>query len=61
MWGTPDTILEILKYLHDRLGTDHLIMYGPQSCASHDATLAKIDLFGSKCYRSSRTGSCSLI
>ena len=35
-----------LNYLHGRMCTEHLIMYGPQSRASHDATMAKIALFG---------------
>ena len=35
-----------LKYLHGRMGTEQLIMYGPQSRMSHDATMANIALFG---------------
>ena len=46
MCRTPDALLEKLKYLHDRLGTEHLIMYGQESRMSHDATMAKIALFG---------------
>ena len=43
--GTPDTVLEKMKYLHDRLGTEHLIMYGQESKMSHEATMANIGLF----------------
>ena len=35
-----------LRYLHGRIGTEHLIIDGPQSRASHDAAMAKIALFG---------------
>ena len=44
--GTPDTVLEELKYLHDWLGMDHLIMYGQESRMSHEATMANIGFFG---------------
>ena len=44
--GTPDTVLEKIKYLHDRLGMDHLIFYGQESRMSHEATMANIGLFG---------------
>ena len=44
--GTPDAVLEKLKYLHDRLGFEHLIMYGQESRVSHEATMANIGLFG---------------
>ena len=44
--GTPDTVLEKLKYLHGRLGMEHLIMYGQESRMSHEATMANIGLFG---------------
>ncbi|MCI0781660.1 MAG: hypothetical protein J4N90_09925 [Chloroflexi bacterium] len=43
MWGTPDTILEILKYLHDRLGTEFVIMHGQASRMSDNANMG---LFG---------------
>ena len=46
MWGTPDTILEILKYLHDRLTTEFLIMHGQASRMPHDANMADVCLFG---------------
>ena len=44
--GTPDTVLEKIKYLHDRLGMEHLIFYGQESRMSHDATMKNIGLFG---------------
>ena len=44
--GTPGTMLDKLKYLHDRLGMDHLIMYGQESRMSHEATMANIGFFG---------------
>ena len=44
--GTPDTVLEKLQYLHDHLWFEHLIMYGPESRVSHEATMANIGLFG---------------
>ena len=44
--GTPDTVLEKLEYLHQRLGMDHLIFYGQESRMSHDATMSNIGLFG---------------
>ena len=43
MWGTPDTILEILKYLHYRLGTEFVIMHGQASRMSDNANMG---LFG---------------
>ena len=44
--GTPDTVLEKIRYLYDRLGMDHLIFYGQESKMSHDATMKNIGLFG---------------
>ena len=44
--GTPDTVLEKIKYLHDELGMDHLIFYGQESRMSHEATMSNISLFG---------------
>ena len=44
--GTPGTMLDKLKYLHDRLSMDHLIMYGQESRMSHEATMANIGFFG---------------
>ena len=44
--GTPDTVLEKIKYLHDRLGMEHLIFYGQESKMSHQATMSNIGLFG---------------
>ncbi len=44
--GTPDTVLEKIKYLHDRLGMEHLIFYGQESRMSHQATMDNIGLFG---------------
>ena len=44
--GTPGTMLDKLKYLHDRLGMDHLIMYGQESRMSHEATMSNIGFFG---------------
>ena len=44
--GTPETVLETLKYLHERLGMEHLIFYGQESRMSHDATMSNIGLFG---------------
>ncbi len=44
--GTPDTVLEKIKYLSDRLGMEHLIFYGQESRMSHEATMANIGLFG---------------
>ena len=43
MCGTPDTILEILKYLHDRLATESLLTPGH---ASRVFDNANIGLFG---------------
>ena len=44
--GTPDTVLETLEYLHNRLGMEHMIFYGQESRMSHDATMSNIGLFG---------------
>ena len=44
--GTPETVLETLEYLHNRLGMEHLIFYGQESRMSHDATMSNIGLFG---------------
>ena len=44
--GTPDTVLEKIKYLYDRLGMEHLIFYGQESRMSHEATMSNIGLFG---------------
>ena len=44
--GTPETVLETLEYLHNRLGMDHMIFYGQESRMSHDATMSNIGLFG---------------
>ena len=44
--GTPDTVLEKIKYLHDELGMNHLIFYGQESRMSHEATMSNISLFG---------------
>ena len=44
--GTPDTVLEKLKFLHGQLGMGHLIMYGQESRMSHDTTMSNIGLFG---------------
>ena len=44
--GTPDTVLEKIRYLYDRLGMDHLIFYGQESKMSHAATMKNIGLFG---------------
>ena len=44
--GKPDTVLEQLKYLQDRLGVEHLIMYGQESRMSHEPTMDNIGLFG---------------
>ena len=43
--GTPDTVLKKLQYLHQRLGMEHLIMYGQESKMSHQATMSNIALF----------------
>ena len=43
--GTPDTVLQKLQYLHQRLGMEHLIMYGQESKMSHQATMSNIALF----------------
>ena len=45
MWGTPNKMLAIRKYLHDRIGMEDLIMYGPKLRMSDDATVANIVLF----------------
>ena len=45
MGGTPDTMLEKLKYLCNWLGTTHLIMYGQQTRMFHDDTMANLGLF----------------
>ena len=42
----PDTVLEHLTHLHDRLGTEHLVMYGQESRMSPEAAMANIGLFG---------------
>ena len=44
--GTPDTVLEKIQYLHQRLGMEHLIFYGQESRMSHQATMSNIGLFG---------------
>ena len=44
--GTPETVLETLEYLHNRLGMEHMIFYGQESRMSHDATMSNIGLFG---------------
>ena len=44
--GTPGTMLDKLKNLHDRLGMDHLIMYGQESRMSHETPMANIGFFG---------------
>ncbi len=44
--GPPDVVLEKLKYLHGRLGMEHLIFYGQESRMSHQATMSNIGLFG---------------
>ena len=42
--GTPETVLETLEYLHNRLGMEHLIFYGPESRMSHDPIMSNIGL-----------------
>ncbi len=44
--GTPDTVLEQLKYVHDRLGMEHPIMCGQVFRMSHEPTMANIGLIG---------------
>ena len=44
--GTPDTVLEKLEYLHQRVGMEHLVFYGQESRMGHEATMKNIDLFG---------------
>ncbi|MCH8989055.1 MAG: LLM class flavin-dependent oxidoreductase [Chloroflexi bacterium] len=46
--GTPETVLEKLEYLHQRLGMEHLIMYGQESKMDHEATMSNIGMFGNE-------------
>ena len=42
----PDVVLEKIRYLHQRLGMEHLIFYSQESRMSHQATMSNIGLFG---------------
>ena len=44
--GTPNTVLEQLKYLHDWPGMEHLIIYCCLFCMSHVPIMANIGLNG---------------
>ena len=44
--GTPDTVLQKLEFLHQRLGMEHLVFYGQESRMGHEATMKNIGLYG---------------
>ena len=44
--GTPDQVLEKIRYIKDRLNMGNLVFYGQESRMSHEATMRNIELFG---------------
>lgn len=43
--GSPDTVYEKVKYLHDRCGVGHLMMMNQAGFLSHERTMRSIELF----------------
>lgn len=43
--GSPDTVFEKVKYLHERCGVGHLLMMNQAGFLSHERTLKSIELF----------------
>ena len=46
MVGTPDEVIEKLRYVRDLLGVGHLCMWAHDGYMSHRDTARSIELFG---------------
>jgi alkanesulfonate monooxygenase SsuD/methylene tetrahydromethanopterin reductase-like flavin-dependent oxidoreductase (luciferase family) len=46
--GTPDTVIEKLRYVRDLLGIGHLCMWAHDGYISHEDTVRSIELLGKK-------------